>query len=81
MKYWKKGFFKLNVTSKESAQNHVYANKIRHMYVPSCKNPAPIWNDSKPKNCWYYLIDADAIAFFMASKGKKVNKKTNKKQN
>ena len=50
------------------------------MYA-SCKNPAPIWNDSKPKNCWYYLIDADAIAFFMASKGKKVNKKTNKKQN
>ena len=26
------------------------------------------------KNCWYYLIDADIISLFAASKGKKIQK-------
>ena len=31
-------------------------------------------NTFKSKNCWYYLIDAGIISYFVASKGKKIQK-------
>ena len=32
--------------------------------------------NSKSKNCWYYLRDADIISFFVAGQGKKCKKLT-----
>ena len=34
----------------------------------------PMSNTFKSKNCCYYLIDADIISYFVASKGKKIQK-------
>ena len=39
----------------------------------------PIWINSKSNNCWYYLIDADVINFFVANKSKKLQKNDEKR--
>ena len=41
----------------------------------------PIWINSKSNNCWYYLIDADVINFFVANKSKKLQKNDEKRSN
>ena len=55
-------------------------NPILIKFIKFLSNLSKIISNSKSKSCWYYLIDADIVTFFVISNGEKIQNIDQKKQ-